>query len=86
MKPTAQHLPLEVRGVGWGGDLFLAYFSHIPAHRETFPRRFVNLSYSLGETDASEHLLDFLEATFRNQAIMPVHNLGPTRTVGVNIK
>ncbi len=48
------------------GDLLFvfAHFSHMPARRETFPRRFFNLSCSLEETDASEHLPEFLEAPF----------------------
>ncbi len=62
------------------GNLFFEHFSYIPAHRETFPKRGFNLSYSLDETDASEHLPEILEATFRNQTIMFVRNSGPTCT------
>ncbi len=60
--------------------LFFVHCSHIPAHRETFPKRGFNLSYSLDETDASEHLPEILEVTFRNQTIMFVRNSDPTRT------
>ncbi len=70
--------------MGWGaaegGFCFLfEHFSHIPACRETSPRRCFNLSYSLDEMDASEHLVEFMEATFRNQTIISVRDRGPTR-------
>ena len=59
-------------GVGWGAAEDHFVFAHF-SRRETFPRRCFNLS-SLDETDASEHLPDFLEKTFRNQTIVSVRN------------